>query len=139
MYNIISYEKSNEFYISTLNNYFSEDLNSVKKDIKNFTYLLIIEKNICGIFSYKYNIDKIEIVLLKVSNILDYYIDNFIFIIFNNIILEFDYIYINKCKLQPSNIILNELYNYDLINNSNDMILIYKKKHKYNYFNCLFY
>ena len=72
------------------------------------------------------------------SNILDYYIDNFIFIIFNNIILEFDYIYINKYKLQPSNIILNELYNYDLINNYNDIILIYKKKHKYNYFNCLF-
>jgi len=33
MYNIISYEENNEFYISTLNNYLSEDLNSVKKDI----------------------------------------------------------------------------------------------------------
>ena len=78
------------------------------------------------------------------SSILDYYIDNFIFIIFNNIILEFDYIYIHKCKLQTSNIILNELYNYDLINNSNDTILIYKKNINIiiliaYFINCLFY
>ena len=141
MYNIISYEKTNMCYISSLHNYFINDLNSIKNDEKISTYLLIIEKNVCGIFSYKYNTIKIEIILLKVCDILEYYIDKFIYIIFNNIILEFDYIHIHKQNIQPVNIILNELSNYNLIEKKYtcNIIYIYKKKHRYNYFNCLFY
>ena len=58
--------------------------------------------------------------------------------IFSNIILEFDYVYINKTKINPKNIILGELYNYNLIEENKNKLL-YKKKYKYNYFNCLFY
>ena len=137
MYKIISYNY-NESLINSMYNCFLEEFDEIKQNKNIFSYLLTNNNTIYGIFSYKYQTDKIDIVLFKTINILEYYTENFIYTIFSNIILEFDYVYINKNKINPKFIILGELYNYNLIE-ENDKLLLYKKKHRYNYFNCLFY
>ena len=69
-----------------------------------FSYLLVNDNIIWGVFSYKYNTNKIEIILFKIINILEYYVENFIYVMFNNIILDFDYVYINKNNIEPKKI-----------------------------------
>lgn len=137
MYKIICYNY-NELFINSLYNHFLEEFNEIKKNKNISSYLLINNKTIYGIFSYKYNNNKIDIVLFKTVNALEYYTENFIYIIFKNIILEFDYVYLNKNKIYPKYIILGELHNYELIE-ENEKLILYKKKNRYNYFNCLFY
>lgn len=144
MYSIICYN-DNKKLISEMYNYLSNDLNMIKKDKTIQSYLLVYNNKIFGIFSFKTTTNSITIVLLKIVNILDKYIKEFIYKIINNIIVDFDNIYIYQEKILPLRILIDELKvldNYIFVNSfieNNNMILYYKKKHSYSYFNCLFY
>ena len=144
MYSIICYN-NNKKEILNMNNYLSKELNIVKNDKTIETYLLVYNNNIHGIFSFRQNTDVIDIILLKVYNILDKYIEEFIYKIINNIILDFEHINIYKSDIYPLHIFIKKLdeteiftYSHNFIIN-NTTVLNYKKKHTYNFFNCLFY
>ena len=165
MYDIICYEE-NKSQVSTMYNYFSKELNEIKNDKNIHSYLLIHNYKIYGIFSFKYNKELIEIVLFKTIYISDTYLKEFICRICNNILLDFENIYINTNKISSLDFMVIYLNNYNYvedntrinntrinntrINNTrinnieknnieNNKKLHYKKKHRYNYFNCLFY
>ena len=144
MYSIICYN-NNKKEILNMNNYLSKELNIVKNDKTIETYLLVYNNNIYGIFSFRQNTNIIDIILIKICNILDKYIEEFIYKIINNIILDFDNINIYKNDIYPLHTFIKQLEETDLFiynNNfivSNKIVLHYKKKQTYNYFNCLFY
>lgn len=146
MYNIISYE-DNKKKISYMYNYFSQELNEIKNNNNINIYLLVSNNVIYGIFSFTNTTNNITILLLKIVNILDEYIKEFICRIINNIIIDFDNIYIHKKNVDPLDIFIKELYNYKNNGNyieknnieENNIILHYKKNYTYNYFNCLLF
>lgn len=150
MYDIICYEE-NKSEVSIMYNYFSKDLNEIKNDKNIHSYLLTYNYKIYGIFSFKYNKENIEIVLFKTINISDNYLKEFIYRICNNILLDFENIYINTNKMSSLDFMIIYLNNYNYVeyntkinnieknNIENNKKLHYKKKHRYNYFNCLFY
>tara|TARA_Y100000389_G_scaffold191446_1_gene217648 strand:+ start:821 stop:1246 length:426 start_codon:yes stop_codon:yes gene_type:complete len=141
MYNIICYN-DNKNLVSQMHNYLSNDLNMIKEDITIQSYLLIYDYKIFGIFSFKNTTNSITIVLLKIVNILDKYIHEYIYKIVNNIVIDFDNIYIHKKNVQLLEIFIKELYNYKQNSTyieQNNIILHYKKNYTYNYFNCLLF
>jgi hypothetical protein len=145
MYDIICYEE-NKSEVSTMYNYFSKELNEIKNDKNIHSYLLTYNYKIYGIFSFKYNKENIEIVLFKTINISDNYLKEFIYRICNNILLDFENIYINTNKMSSLDFMIIYLNSYNYVeyntiitNIENNKKLHYKKKHRYNYFNCLLY
>ena len=155
MYDIICYEE-NKSEVLTMYNYFSKELNEIKNDKNIHSYLLTHNYKIYGIFSFKYNKEHVEIVLFKTIYISDTYLKEFIYRICNNILLDFENIYINTNKMSSLDFMVMYLNNYNYIedntkinnttinntgknNIENNKKLHYKKKHRYNYFNCLFY
>ena len=133
MFKIMCYY-NNENYIEKLYNNFLDDFKNIKK-LKNVEiYLLISNDTIYGIFSYIPSNYSINILLFKVNTyIQDNYIEEFIEIIFTDIIYEFRHIYFNHDSIMPTDRIYDKLVNYNLINNfRKDNI----KHYQYNYFNC---
>ena len=126
MYEIIYKNRSCSNYLHYFN-FFEKDNDKIGIE----TYFLIYNYRICGVFSYNYN-EYINILLFKINLNIPYkYLNDFIYNMFN-IINEFEDVYIDKNNITPLDIILKQFTNYDIINEK-----YLKKRHKYNYLNCL--